>query len=48
MFVLTVGQKDISNSMLDELKKYQTELFSGLGLHFRLKVYNLNATKKSL
>lgn len=35
MFVLTIGQKAVSDAMLDELKNYQIELFSDLGLNFR-------------
>lgn len=35
MFVLTQGDKAKSDAMLDELKNYQIELFSDLGLHFR-------------
>ena len=43
MFVLTRGEKQISDAMLEELKTYQIELFSDLGLHFRflflIKIY---------
>jgi hypothetical protein len=35
MFVLTDGHLDVSNAMLEEIKSYQIELFSDLGLHFR-------------
>jgi seryl-tRNA synthetase len=41
MFVLTLGNKDVSNKMLDDIKTYQIELFSDLNLHF--KVLNMSS-----
>lgn len=36
MFVLTIGDHEISDQTLEEIKSIQTELFSDLGLHFRV------------
>ena len=36
MFVLTKGDKDVSDKMLDELKSYQVDLFSNLNISFRV------------
>ena len=36
MFVLTMGNKEISDKMLDELKSYQIDLFSNLNVSFRV------------
>lgn len=36
MFVLTIGDHEISDQTLEEIKSIQIELFSDLGLHFRV------------
>ncbi|CAF0792264.1 unnamed protein product [Brachionus calyciflorus] len=36
MFVITLGDTKISSKMLEEIKSYEIELFSDLGLHFRV------------
>ncbi len=35
MFIVTNGSVEISNQQHDELVKYQIDLFSDLGFHFR-------------
>lgn len=35
MFMLTLGRASLSDKALEEIKSYQIELFSGLGLHFQ-------------
>lgn len=35
MFLVTKGHVEISNQQHDELVKYQIDLFSDLGFHFR-------------
>lgn len=48
MFVLTAGNTEKSCAMLNELKNYQIELFSDLGLNFRfinLKQFRNCSTK---
>jgi seryl-tRNA synthetase len=36
MFVITLGDTKYSDEMLEEIKSYQIELFSGLNLHLRV------------
>ena len=35
MFFITLGENEISDKTLEEIKNHQIELFSGLGIHFR-------------
>ncbi|RNA08709.1 serine--tRNA mitochondrial-like [Brachionus plicatilis] len=36
MFVLTIGDLKVSSNMLEKIRAYQIELFSDLGIHFRV------------
>ena len=41
MFVLTLGNPNVSDKMLEEIKTYQIELFSNLNVSF--KVLNMSS-----
>jgi len=45
MFFITEGKNEISDKTLEEIKNHQIELFSGLGIHFKLvfiRIFFLN------
>lgn len=39
MFFITEGKNEISDKTLEEIKNHQIELFSGLGIHFKLDFF---------
>ena len=41
MFILSQGDNEHSNKMLEEIKSYQIDLFSNLGLHFRYSKFSI-------
>jgi seryl-tRNA synthetase len=36
MFILTLGNSETSNKMLEEIKSYQIDLFSNLNVSFKV------------